>query len=286
MKITRLLLFFCIFLLCACNKINPSENEINQICVYNLGEAACKNEINMNDVIFDEKTETYNFKTGGAVTGKVVTYDDLKRRIRIAVIKDAKRIDKHYAYFPEMMTPFYEYAPIEDNKVTGLATGFYLNGDVYRTVNYKDNKISGTIYYSDGRTADDFEYDNIEESSRKSLEAIDRLELTKFETGFYRDECAVVMYFKNSSAQPLAESVKIKAVFKDKGGKELGSAYEYFQLTHAAPLSSGQVRRIALTSGVLPKGTSKSEVFCYIYINGVLFKKDDVDDKVLDLSLT
>ena len=195
-------------------------------------------EIDGEKVNVDDSTKVYTFKDDNKrVTGTVIFYEldpktAKKFKQSLREVKDGKRIKKGYDYFPSGSIGA-EYPYDANGLIAGTVKYFYENGQVYSTVEFKDNKEQGISkeFREDGTQAKEIvfelgkkikEYD-FDDNGKKIIPAIERLELIKYETGFYefKDfnsyqllyQPMVIMKWKNISDEPLSEKIEVFPFF-------------------------------------------------------------------------
>ena len=253
-------------------------------------------KVNVND-----STKVYTFKDNGEkVTGTVVFYElnpktanKFKKSLR--ELKEGKRVNKGYEYYPS--GSINAELPFDNNGlITGTVKYFYENGQLGATVEFKDNKENGLskeyndkgiqskeIVFESGIKIKEYDFD---ESGKKIIPAIEKLELVEYKTGFYeyRDfnsyqllyQPMVIMKWKNISTEPITEKIEMEAIFIDnKKEEEWSKASDYFQGYSDAPLQVGISRQSSLQSSVgytSTYGIYNADISCQIIINKQLYK--------------
>jgi hypothetical protein len=258
-------------------------------------------EIDREKVNVDDSTKVYTYKDNNKkVSGTVVFYEldpktAKKYKKSVREVKDGKRINKGYDYFPSGSIAA-EYPYDANGLITGTVKYFYENGQLYATVEFKDNKKQGVAkeFREDGTQAKETIYDlgkktkeyDFDDSGKKIIPAIERLELVKYETGFYeyKDfnsyqllyQPMVIMKWKNISNEPLSEKIEMEAIFIDNSkGEEWSKSSDYFQGYSDAPLQPGLSRQSSLQSSVgftSKYGIYNADISCQIFINKKLYK--------------
>lgn len=258
------------------------------------------------DVIIDPTTELYTFKESGEiVTGTVLFYNTdnkgNKYIERKRVVKDGKKIDKGFNFYPNgnIMGEFY----YKNGKADSIARYFHINGTIGLIETYnngvkdgvsKEYRENGTqlkeTVFKNGEEISSYDFD---ESGDKIIPAIEKLELLKMKTGFYeyRDlnsyqvlyQPMVIMKWKNISDKPLEEKIEIEGVFISEG-EEWSKGSDYFQGYSDTPLQPGLARQCAIQSSVGYTSyfsISKANVKCQIFINQKLYKTVNIKNEYL-----
>lgn len=153
-----------------------------------------------------------------------------------------------------------------------------------------DLQSKETIYNENDEVIKSYDFD---EYGHKILKDIDKLELLKYQTGFYRyadynkDQVLyqpmVLMKWKNISDEALTKDIKITGVFIS-GSEEWSTDDSYFQTSYGTPLQSGLARQANVTSSVgftSPAGINGANIKCQIYINNQLYKTIKIQNKLL-----
>ena len=270
-------------------------------------------------VDINDSTNLYTFKEDGKkVTGTVVFYEfvpktgeKVKNRIRevkdgkrIREVKDGKRINKGFNYFPSGSIAA-EFPYDGNGLISGTVKYYFENGQLGAIAEFKDNKENGLskeyndkgiqskeIVFEAGKKVKEYDFD---ESGKKIIPAIEKLELVEYKTGFYeyKDfnsyqlyyQPMVIMKWKNISAEPITERIEFKAIFIDnKKGEEWDEASDYFQGYSDAPLQAGISRQSSLKSSVGYTniyGIINTDISCQIIINKQLYKTIKIEDDIL-----
>jgi len=258
-------------------------------------------EIDGEKVDVNDSTKIYTFKDNGEkVSGTVVFYEldpktakKFKKSVR--EVADGKRINKGYDYYPNGSIGA-EYPYDSNGLITGTVKYYFENGQLGATIEFKDNKENGLskeyndkgiqskeIVFEAGTKVKEYDFDD---SGKKIIPAIEKLELVEYKTGFYeyRDfnsyqllyQPMVIMKWKNISSEPITEKIEMEAIFVDnKKGEEWSKASDYFQGYSDAPLQAGLSRQSSLQSSVgytSAYGIYKADISCQIIINKQLFK--------------
>lgn len=249
----------------------------------------------------DDSTKIYTYIDGGKkVTGTVIFHETsslTSKKFKQAVreVKEGKRVKKGYDYF-ESGNVNAEYPYDKNGFITGTVKFYFPNGKVASTTEFKENKENGVQkeYREDGTQRKETvfkegiktkEYD-FDESGKKIIPAIERLELVAIKTGFYEyiDNNSnqllylpmVIMKWKNKSDQQITESIEIDGVFINNSNmEEMAKTTEYFQGYSDSPLQPNLSRQCFLQSSVgYPNASSiyGINISCQIIVNKQLFK--------------
>lgn len=268
-----------------------------------LSMTACSllnSEIDGEKVNIDDKTTIYTYKDNGQkVTGTVIFYEldpktGKKVKDRERHIEDGKRVGKGINYFPDGSIAA-EY-PYSNGLINGIVKEYYDDGQLYSVTEFKDDKEIGArkeyrdngvqqkeIVFENGEKIKEYDFD---ENGKKIIPAIERLELVKYETGFYefKDfnsyqllyQPMVIMKWKNISNEPLSEKIEMEAIFINNAkGEEWSKSSDYFQGYSDAPLQPGLARQSTLQSSVgftSAYGIYNANISCQILINKQLYK--------------
>lgn len=154
----------------------------------------------------------------------------------------------------------------------------------------KGVQIKESIYNENGDVIKSYDCD---EDGNKIIPDIEKLELLKYQTGFYRYadytrgevlfQPMVIMKWKNISGEALTENIKITGVFIS-GSEEWSTDDTYFQTSYGTPLQSGLTRQANVTSSVgftNVAGIVRANVKCQLYINKQLYKTIKIQNKEL-----
>lgn len=258
-------------------------------------------QIDGDKITVDEKTNIYTFKdTGQPVTGTVAFYavnkltgKKYKRSIR--ELKDGKRINKGYNYFPNGLLSV-EFPFDASGQLSGTVKEYYESGAVIGTSEYKNGKRNGIqkqftingvqtkeiLFENDAAVR---EYD-FTDAGEKIIPAIERIELTASESGFFKyidpaSDSAIyqptlIMKWTNKSLLPIKETIALEGVFIDNSkDKDMDTASAYLQRSSDASFMP-KVTRLAVLRSNAGFGSSndiqKAAISCQITINGQLFK--------------
>ena len=261
--------------------------------------AACSTgSIDGETINVDQSSMIYTYKdTGEKVTGTVAFYElepKTAKRYKSAVrgLKDGKRVNVGYDYFPNGAIAA-EY-PYQNGLVNGTARYYYDNGQLYLTVEFKDDNEEGIarefnsrgvqtkeIIFSDGKKLKEYDVDT---NGNRIIPSVEKLELLIYKTGFfeYRDlvhyellyQPMVIMKWKNISSEPITETIQIEGVFISKD-EELSKATDYFQGYSDPPLQVGLSRQSVVQSSVgytNASGIYGADISCQIFVNKQLYK--------------
>ena len=158
-------------------------------------------------------------------------------------------------------------------------------------ITYENNlPVEETTFDEKGYEIKTYDFDK---NGEKIIPDVEKLELLKYQTGFYRQvnynreevlySPIVIMQWKNISDKPLTKSIELKCVFIS-GTEEWSTNDTYLQTSYGAPLQSGLSRQVHLISSVgytSPYGISRANVKCQIYINNQLYKTIRIQNKQL-----
>lgn len=264
-------------------------------------------EIDGEKVNFDENTHQYTLKEDGSkVTGTVVIYDvdpktSEKYKHILREVKDSKRLTGKEYYSNGKL--YAQYSFDENGLQTGTINFYSENGKLNEVAVFKNGKRNGISkrYFDNGNQAMEVQFENglkikeyiFDESGKKIIPAIDKLELVTYQTGFYEYtnmnsyqvlyQPMVIMKWKNISNEPVTETIEMEGVFISEG-EEWAKASNYFQIESEAPLQPQLSRQSVLQSSVGYKnynGISNSIVSCQILINKQIYKTVKIKNDLL-----
>ena len=182
---------------------------------------------------------------------------------------------------------------------------YYESGKINETREFINDKENGIdkFYLENGIQAKETIFENgiktkeyeFDESGNKIIPAIDKLELSAYETGFYeyKDfnsyellyQPIVIMKWKNISNESIKEQIEIEAIFINNTKKEeLGKTSSYFQGYSDAPLQIGLSRQSYLKCDVgftHAYGIYNADISCQIIINKILYKTVKIKNDIL-----
>jgi hypothetical protein len=267
-------------------------------------------DIDSEKVNVDNSTSVFTFKEDGKkVTGTVVCYaidpsTGKKYKESIGEVKDGKRIKRGLNYYPNGSINA-EYSYDENGLVTGTGKVYYPNGQLYSTTEFKADKKSGIskeynddgkqlkeIVYNSGNKTKEYDFD---ESGKKIIPAIERLELGTYKTGFFEYidynsnqllyQPMVIMKWKNKSDQAITETIEMEGIFiNNSKEEEMAKASDFFQGYSDAPLQPNLSRQCVLQSSVgytNASGIYGANISCQIIINKQLFKTVKIENNFL-----
>ena len=267
-------------------------------------------DIDGEKVNVDDSTKVYTFKDDNKkVTGTVIFYEldpktTKKYKKSLREVKEGKRVNKGFDYYPNGSINA-EFPYDNNGLITGTVKYFYENGQLGATIEFKDNKENGIskefkddgvqtkeIVYEAGAKLKEYDFD---ESGKKIIPAIERLELITYKTGFFEYvdynsnqllyQPMVIMKWKNKSDQPITETIEIEGVFiNNSKEEEMAKASDYFQGYSDAPLQPNLSRQGVLQSSVgftNASGIYGANISCQIIINKQLFKTVKISNNFL-----
>ena len=280
------------------------------LCVLQTSCNLLNSEIDGEKVNVDDSTKIYTYKDGGKkVTGTVTFYElnpltSKKFKQAVREVKDGKRINKGYDYYANGSVNA-EYSYDENGLIAGTVKFYFPNGKVASTQEFKDNKENGVSkeYREDGTQSKETifeagtktkEYD-FDDSGKKIIPAIERLELVTYKTGFFEYidynhnqllyQPMVIMKWKNKSDQAITETIEIEGIFiNNTKEEEMAKTSDYFQGYSDAPLQPNLSRQGVLQSSVgytNASGIYGANISCQIIINKQLFKTVKINNDFL-----
>jgi len=263
-------------------------------------------EIKSEDVIFLNDSNTFVLKKNQKLATGIIVYKKLNANNE-EYLESKKRVYNgklsgfSYEYFNNgnvKAEMFYK-----EGKLDSISKHYSFEGVLEIEEYYKNglkDSISKTFgkngiqkkekYYKNGIEIKSYDFDK---NGVKIIPVIEKLELLAIETGFtkYTDfnsfqflyTPTVITKWKNITNEVIDETMEIEVVFTSKE-EQIGSGSEFLIASFKTPLNPGISIQSSINAGVGYSNYNSifnADVECTIYVNDLLYKKIDINNKFL-----